>query len=98
MSSFHQQPPPSLEEQLRDAAASNNTALVKDLLDMGALTDEVVTEDGTTAVICAVYYNNIEMLGLLLQRGADVNAKKHADGWTALLEAARRGYTQVNPP
>jgi ankyrin repeat protein len=82
------------ETALMDAAARGDLAAARLLVERGA---EVNAADhrGYTPLIFAAHYDGdaVELVRLLLARGADIHAK--ADGETALSLAARRGETEV---
>jgi len=62
------------------------------LLDLGA---EVDYQDGWgTALSYAAAYKHMEIMALLLARGADVNAADK-NGRTALFVAAEHGYEEI---
>jgi ankyrin repeat protein len=46
-----------------------------------------------TALMFAAQNGHLEISKLLIDRGADVNAKY--DGWTALMFASKKGYREV---
>jgi len=71
---------------LLELAATQRTASVRALLDLGAKVDEA-DNDGITILGWAAIANRVDMARLLIERGADVN---HADknGMTPLLYAA----------
>ena len=52
------------------------------------------TEQGTTALHLAVFYDKIQMVQLLLENGADINVTKF-NGMTPLMVAADRGLVRV---
>src|SRR5258706_553264 len=50
--------------------------------------------EGDPPILVAASRNCVETVRLLLDRGADVNAKDH-DGWTPLIKAASGGLTEL---
>ena len=80
------------EEQLREAAESNNVDLVKSLLDGGV--DAKATNDyGKSALMLAAGVGNDKAVELLLPK-SDVKATDN-DGWSALMLAAGFGNDKV---
>ena len=79
----------TLDQQLIEAAARGELALVKTLLDQGA---DLNTKDeyGRTALTEAAGRGDLETVRLLLDKGADLNTNA-SSGWPALTEAAGRG-------
>jgi ankyrin repeat protein len=77
-----------------DAAARGDLAAAKLLLERGADVN-AIDHRGYTPLIFAAHYDGdaVELVRLLLSRGADIDAK--AEGETALSLAARRGETEV---
>ncbi len=63
-------------------------------LDAGADVNATCRGQGGTPLISAAYGSNIALIRLLLERGADVNARGEY-GRTALMEAARGGSARV---
>lgn len=86
------------ETALANAASRGDLASVKLLLDKGADVRNV-DYNGYTPLMHAAYYDDasLEMIQLLLSRGADVHAvgKGEVAGETAVSIAARRGDTDV---
>ena len=82
------------ETALMDAAARGDLAAAKLLVERGADVN-AVDHRGYTPLIFAAHYDGdaIELVRLLLSRGADIHAR--AEGETALSLAARRGETEV---
>jgi ankyrin repeat protein len=54
----------------------------------------VPARDGFPALVLAAQQGNIEVVRLLLNQGADVNATTY-NGWTALKAAAASGHTEI---
>ena len=74
---------------LHTAARWGKTAEIRYLLNHGALVDSPRSPKGRTALMVAsAYYATAEAVALLLDRGADVNARA-SDGTTALMLAAQ---------
>jgi len=73
----------------RVAAGDEHVAIARFLLDKGAEVD-AVSEHGATPLIGAAVSGNVDMVSLLLDRGANVNANGGYDGTTALHQAAAR--------
>lgn len=97
--------PGELELALLDAARNGDTDAVEELLDEGAdiearvesMTDEETSageyrlDAGATALVLAATEGHVRTVGLLIKRGADVNARDDAD-FTALERAAFVGH------
>ena len=66
---------------------------IKALIDAGADVN-VKDNNGTTALMYAVYYGNTEIVKTLIAAGADVNAKDN-NGFTTLISAANEGNTEI---
>ncbi len=73
----------SLDEQLIKAAAFEDLALVRLLLDKGSEVN-AKDKDGKTPLMAAVGQGNLQVVPLLLDKGADVNARDK-DAQTALM-------------
>lgn len=78
------------ETALMMATYRKQTGMVKALLDAGA----TVNQEGWAPLHYAAFAGHLEGLKLLLEAGADVNAKA-AEGSTPLIMAARDGHTDV---
>lgn len=72
-------------------AAGNNPALVRLLLELGAT---LTAKDSTIALTMAASSGSADAARLLIERGADLNAKDK-DGLTALMRAADRRSTDT---
>jgi ankyrin repeat protein len=82
-----------INEDLRRAAQSGNTAEVRSLLDAGIevnATDNV----GYTALMWASGMGHPEVAKLLIETGADINAQNN-NGRTALMHASQAGHTEI---
>jgi ankyrin repeat protein len=79
------------------AAVSGKTELARALLDENShqlANVRAVTERGKTALHLAAENNHLEIVSLLLARGAEIEAT--SDGyWTPLLNAAQNGHDRV---
>jgi outer membrane protein assembly factor BamB len=76
-------------EELRDAALAGDAAKVRSLLDAGVPVDAPAARHGQTALILAAGKGHAEVVRLLAERGADVNARERFFGQTPLREALR---------
>lgn len=84
--------------ELALAVTTEDIAIVQELLDDGAIVNSLPADDGGRTALqaaCSLEPSNIDMVQLLIQRGADVNAPTADGEITALGEAAKRGYHQV---
>jgi ankyrin repeat protein len=87
--------PNSMDDQLIQAATSNDLDAVRQALDKGAHIDaKTMDEDGWTALISSIYRGNNEVVKLLLKRGANTEVPAN-DGTTALIKAAIRGDAEI---
>ena len=87
----------SLPEAVWKAAGGGVEAWLLAWLDSGGrvnATRVVSNVSGVTALMGAARYGQERVVGLLLQRGAEIN-KQDSDGWTALTFAANNGHERV---
>lgn len=84
---------------LTTAAYKGQTDVMKDLLDKRADPNEsgacAFGWPGVTPLYCAVYGGHMEATKVLVDRGADVDARDVKGGWTALAVAAHRGHADI---
>jgi ankyrin repeat protein len=81
------EPPPSANEQLREAATKGDLKQVKALLESGASPINA-TDRGLSALMAASLAGHLEITKLLIDKGADINAKDR-DDWTVLIYGLR---------
>jgi ankyrin repeat protein len=79
---------------LAEAVKVADGALVEALLQAGA-DPESANRDGQTALMLAMRTGSIEIAGLLVEHGANVNASETWRGQTALMWAADGGYPEL---
>jgi hypothetical protein len=90
---FMSKPPARASDgELRDAVVSGNLEKAAELLEKVGNIDTPI--DGATLVEWAVAGGRAEILGLLLERGADPNPKGPGDV-TPLMRAAGDGFTEA---
>jgi len=82
------------ESAMMIAAAEGNTNKVKDLLDKGVNVDTRDPEGNATPLCHAAWFGHADTAQLLINRGADVNAKK-SDGASVLTLATERGHKDL---
>ncbi len=83
------------EAALLNAAAKGDTQRVKDLLDQGVNVN-VKDQQGATPLAHAAWFGHIDAAKLLIERGADVNAKKtSADGSSVMELATMKGHKDI---
>ena len=81
--------PPNLEKEIIRAAKSGATATVKQLLEQDATLIGARDADGSTPLHCATWKGHQGVVELLVNLGADVNARNNNDHWgTTPLHAA----------
>ena len=76
------------------AAVSNAADRVSDLLAEGHPADET-DEYGVTPLMWAARYNAVHAMAVLLDSGADVNARDTNNRWTPLLHAIHRQHANA---
>ena len=82
-----------MREQLHQAAANNDAALVTQLLDAGANID-ARDDSGATALLAATHANAVDAARVLIAAGADVNAKDRIND-SPYLYAGARGHLDI---
>ena len=83
------------DESFVDRAAAGDKVVVRDFLESGMKPD-VTSKEGKTPLIAAAEAGRLEIVELLLQSGAHVNATDHTKSRnTALILAAAAGQTEV---
>jgi len=80
------------DRELLLAAGRCNTGIVRSYLGAGMSVNP--KDAGTTPLIVAAGGNCVEVVQLLLDRGAELNARD-SDGWTALIKASAGGHEEV---
>jgi ankyrin repeat protein len=73
------------------------TSSVKRMLEMKSIDVEARhggREDGRTCLTTTVWYGQLDICRLLIDKGADIEAKDR-EGWTPLHWAAQRGHIEV---
>lgn len=76
------------------AAKRGRTSEVQDILDHGVNFNSA-GENGQTALNAASYQGHLDVVRLLLTKGADVSAGAQKDGWTPLWSAVSNGHYEV---
>jgi ankyrin repeat protein len=74
------------------AVSECHTGVVSVLLEAGLTVKG--SGDGDPPILVAASHNCVDTVKLLLDKGADINAKDH-DGWTPLIKAASGGLTDL---
>lgn len=81
------------DEAARIAVAENNLEWLEQLLSEGADIDATKGKFKTTVLMEAAVRGNVEVMTMLLDKGADVNISDE-DGWTALMGATVQGHLE----
>src|SRR5947207_4014133 len=82
----------NMKKLIIKAAKSGNIAAARQLLEADRLLVEARDSDGSTPLHCAAWKGHSEVVALLLDHGADVNARNHNDHWgDTPLHAAAHG-------
>ena len=77
-----------------EAAQSGNTAAILDLLRKGLDVNARDDQDGRTILMHAAWFGHLDVMRILIDKGADANAK-NKNGATALILAADRGNAEI---
>jgi ankyrin repeat protein len=79
------------------AIESNDAEAVKELLEGGAKADTLIEygEHKITPLMKAAWEGDEAILQILLEAGADINAKSSDGNETALMSAVTRGHTEI---
>jgi ankyrin repeat protein len=77
-----------------DAVEQGDTELVKEQLDSGSFDVNESDEHGRTALIKAAKHGHVDIVRVLVSRGADVNARDNR-GTNALYWASSNGHTDI---
>ncbi|KAA0163168.1 hypothetical protein FNF28_04395 [Cafeteria roenbergensis] len=81
-------------QALWDAAGAGKTGEVTRLLEAGAPVNWANRRSGQSPLIKAAQKGHVELMRVLLDRGADLEAKDN-NGWTALIWAARNCHVEA---
>ena len=90
-------PAPDRGEALRDAARAGDLATVTRLLDAGVPVDAKAPRHGQTPLLFAAGEGRLDVVRLLVERGADVNARETLLRPDAALVVARRPARRSAP-
>jgi uncharacterized protein len=82
------------DEGLRFAVDQGDLALAERMLREGANINAAKGAYQTTVLMEAAVRGNVGIMSLLLEKGADVNARDK-DGWSALMGATVQGHLQA---
>ena len=66
------------------ALSSNESGMAQLLIEHGLNINDPCTADGMTPLMCAVKYNNIKIVELLMDKGADVNSINQINGMSVI--------------
>ena len=83
-----------INDELAEAVKNNNIQEINELISRGADVNAIKGSYGWIPLFYAARYGKNEIVKLLLDRGADVNAKD-SYGWTPLLYAAAHGKNEI---
>lgn len=88
-----------MAKRLLEAAQSGDIYSAEDYLKLvpDSVNDQQA-KDGYTALHMAAYWGQSEMIKLLLQKGADINAVNHAGRTPLYLAAYRDHFTACGKP
>ena len=79
---------------IHEAAATGNIERLKQQLNAGTDVNQKNSYDGSTALNHAAWHGHMEIVQLLLENGANTNAKRN-DGWAPLHDAAAQGHEEI---
>ncbi|QGQ93738.1 ankyrin repeat domain-containing protein [Paenibacillus psychroresistens] len=79
---------------LFDALLTEDLTLLMELLEAGCDVN-AQDEEGRTALIQAALYNNVEVVQILIEHGANVNTRDFFNGYAALHFAARNSSLEL---
>jgi ankyrin repeat protein len=82
--------PASALSELASAVLANDAATVRTLLERDGADVDRIEDDGSPALLWAVYNDNLDIVRLLVDAGADVGAPNR-EGMTPLAQAAMNG-------
>lgn len=88
------QAPDAKQDAYLEAVRKGDAAAVKAVLNQGVEVDAKLRDD-RTALSFAADHGSVEIVRMLLDRGADVNAKDSVHGATALDRALENGHVDV---
>ncbi|XP_043671149.1 ankyrin repeat and MYND domain-containing protein 2 [Vespula pensylvanica] len=84
-----------LQKEIFDKIDKNEVSEIKTLLSMNKIKVDFVDENGMSPLQHACYKGNKEIVQMLLDQGADVNAGQHEHAYTALHFAALSGNADL---